>query len=115
MYHRSLREYHSDMRRTPTLVFTILLLALCATPSFADVTAFIGTAMTPSNRQARGIAVGVGLLVVGFEFEYADIAEDLTEHAPAVRTGMTNVLLQTPFAVGGLQFYATSGAGLYRE
>jgi hypothetical protein len=28
---------------------------------------------------------------------------------------MGNVLLQTPFSIGGVQFYFTSGAGMYRE
>src|SRR6266536_1534767 len=35
--------------------------------------------------------------------------------APSLVTGSGNVLLQTPFAVLGLQPYVTTGAGLYRE
>ena len=103
------------MRRPSVLVLSFVLLLASVAPTFADVTAFIGTATAPTNRQTRGFAIGIGLLIVGFEFEYANINEDLEEGSPAVRTGTTNVLLQTPFAIGGLQLYVTSGAGLYRE
>ena len=91
------------------------LLLATAAPARADVTGFIGTTSTPSNRQVRGVAIGMGLLVVGFEFEYASTAEDLDEAAPGLRTGMGNLLLQTPFAVFGLQPYFTTGGGIYRE
>lgn len=93
----------------------LFLLVLSATPAYADLTAFIGSTTTPANRPTKGVAVGVGLLVIGFEFEYADARADLTEMAPRLRTGMGNVLLQTPFPIAGLQFYATAGGGLYRE
>ena len=91
------------------------LLLVATTPAFADATAFIGSTTTPANRAAKGVALGVGLLIVGFEFEYASTGEDQTEAAPALRTGMGNVLLQTPFPVAGMQFYFTTGGGLYRE
>jgi len=93
-----------------------LLLALAA-PAHADITAFIGANTTPNNRPARGFAVGAGLLVLAFEFEYADSSDstDPTSVAPSLRTGMANVLLQTPFAVAGFQPYFTTGGGLYRE
>jgi hypothetical protein len=93
----------------------LLLLALSASPAYADVTAFIGSTTTPVSRSTRGVAVGVGLLVVGFEFEYANTGADEIEMAPQLRTGMGNVLIQTPFPIAGLQFYATAGGGLYRE
>ena len=95
------------------LPFTFYLV----TPSTAsaDVTGFIGANSTPSNRLAKGFAVGTGLLIVGFEFEYASASESLEDAAPSLRTGMGNVLLQTPFPVAGMQFYVTTGAGLYRE
>jgi opacity protein-like surface antigen len=32
-----------------------------------------------------------------------------------MRTGMGNVYAQTPFPIAGMQFYATTGAGGYRE
>jgi len=102
------------MRLARLLLITGALVAM-GTPAWADATAFLGTASTPSNRTTRGIALGAGLLIVGFEFEYADTVEDLTNAAPALRTGMGNVLLQTPTAILGLQPYITTGAGLYRE
>ena len=44
-------------------------LLLVAAPARADITAFLGANMTPENRQMRGVAVGVGFLIVAFEFE----------------------------------------------
>jgi hypothetical protein len=91
------------------------LVFLTSTPAFADATVFLGSSTTPANRPAKGVAVGMGLLIVGFEFEYSDTSEAVDDAAPALRTGMGNVLLQTPFPVAGMQFYVTTGAGLYRE
>ena len=102
------------MRQLPVLLAVFLLLTL-STPAFADATLFLGSTMTPSNRAAKGVAIGVGLLVVGFEFEFADTGETPLEAAPSLRTGMGNVLLQTPFPIGGMQFYFTTGGGVYRE
>ncbi|MDP1571797.1 MAG: hypothetical protein Q8L86_17510 [Vicinamibacterales bacterium] len=99
-------------RLVPGLVLIGLLLP--AAPAYADATLFLGITPTPENRAARGFSVGFGLLVLGFEFEYANTVEDLAESGPALTTGMANVLVQTP-GVGGLQLYATAGAGLYRE
>ena len=42
-------------------------------------------------------------------------ARTLDDAAPSLRTGMGNVLLQTPFPIAGMQFYVTLGAGGYRE
>jgi hypothetical protein len=81
----------------------------------ADATLFIGSTATPSSRQAKGFAVGVGLLLVGAEFEYSNTNEEPDKAAPQLRTGMGNVLLQTPFAIYGLQPYFTTGGGVYRE
>jgi hypothetical protein len=86
-----------------------------ASPAFADLTAFIGTTPTPSNRAVKGFSIGSGFTIIAFEFEYADTSEDLSEGAPSLRTGMGNVLLQTPFAIRGLQPYFTTGGGLFRE
>jgi hypothetical protein len=98
------------------VVSTLCLLALLpASPAAADATLFLGSAMTPAKHVARGFAVGMGLLVVGFEFEFSDAREVLDESIPGLRTGMGNVYVQTPIPLGGLQFYATTGAGLYRE
>jgi hypothetical protein len=81
----------------------------------ADATAFIGANVTPSNRFVHGFAGGISLVIVGFEFEYSDTREDLEAAAPSLRTGMGNVFVQTPFPIGGMQFYATMGGGFYRE
>lgn len=81
----------------------------------ADITAFIGATMTPENRMARGVSMGLGLLVVAFEFEYANTPENLDAGAPSLLTGSGNVLLQTPIPVFGVQPYFTTGAGIYRE
>ena len=87
----------------------------CLSTASADATFFLGSTTTPANRAVKGFAVGAGLLIVGFEFEYANTSEDLLRRRPALRTGMGNVLLQTPIAIGGLQPYVTTGGGLYRE
>ncbi len=71
--------------------------------------------MTPANRQVRGLALGVGLLVVGFEFEYAYSPDDPIANAPRCKTGMGNVMLQTPMAFMGFQPYFTTGGGMYQE
>jgi opacity protein-like surface antigen len=81
----------------------------------ADVTAFLGTNPTPANRVTTGFGVGMGLVIVGFEFEYGHSRENLDELAPSLRTYMFNGLLQTPIPIAGLQFYATAGGGVYRE
>jgi hypothetical protein len=93
----------------------LLLVGLTASTASADATAFAGVSTSPEARPALGFAVGAGLLVVGFEFEYAHAREDVEDGAPSVRTFMGNVLLQTPVAVGGVQVYGTVGAGVYRE
>ena len=91
------------------------LVLLISTPALADVTVFLGSTTTPSNRAAKGFAVGAGLLIVGFEFEFSSTGEALDDAAPSLRTGMGNVLLQTPIPVAGMQLYLTTGAGVYRE
>jgi hypothetical protein len=97
------------------LLIALLLVVAPTTPALADATAFIGSTMTPANRTTKGLAIGVGLLIVGFEFEFASTGETPEEAAPSLRTGMGNVLLQTPIPVAGMQFYVTTGAGGYRE
>jgi opacity protein-like surface antigen len=96
-------------------VFLLGVLLLLPSPAFADVTAFLGTNPTPTNRQVRGFAGGIGLVIVGFEFEYASTSEDLVQSAPSLKTYMFNGLVQTPFAIGGVQPYGTAGGGIYRE
>jgi opacity protein-like surface antigen len=81
----------------------------------ADLTAFLGASSSPSTRPVKGFAIGTGLLIAGFEFEFAHVNEELEKGAPSLRTFMFNGLLQTPVPIGGMQFYGTAGAGGYRE
>jgi opacity protein-like surface antigen len=113
-------------------------LVAVATPAEADITAFLGTAHVTSApevvalnqpedkeyRTTKGFALGFGLVIVGFEFEYSNTSgvdrctsqvgvRDLC--APSLTTGMGNVLLQTPHGILPVQIYGTLGGGLYRE
>ena len=101
--------------RTARTVLTLLFLFLLAAPAAADATLFLGTNTTPENRKTQGFSVGAGLLLLGFEFEYASTSDDLESLAPALKTYAGNVLLQTPFTIFGIQPYFTTGAGLYQE
>ena len=95
----------------------LALALLAATPSAAraDATAFLGRNSAGDNRAlTRGFAFGVSLLVIGFEFEYANSSEDQTEQRPSLRTTSGNVFVQT-FGLPGFQLYATTGTGIYRE
>jgi hypothetical protein len=96
----------------------VLALALiAATPSIAraDATAFLGRNSAGDDRAVtRGFAVGVSLLVIGFEFEYASSKEDVPDATPSLRTTSGNVFVQT-FGLPGFQLYATTGVGMYRE
>lgn len=103
------------MRIRRAIVLGLLLWAFRPATASADLTAFIGANTTPANRQVRGAAVGMGLLMVGFEFEYAFTPDDPTAAAPSLKTGMGNLLLQTPVAFAGFQPYVTAGGGLYNE
>jgi hypothetical protein len=103
------------MKRVRALLLAVVGCGVLATPAFADLTAFTGANTTPANRQMRGFAVGVGLLVVAFEFEYASTIDDPLALAASLKTGMGNILLQTPFPFLGIQPYVTAGGGLYRE
>ena len=96
-------------------VWALISLVLFPAAAAADATAFLGVNPTPSNRPVRGFAGGIGLVIVGFEFEYAATSEDVDKFAPQLRTFMFNGLVQTPIPIGGLQFYGTAGGGAYRE
>jgi hypothetical protein len=98
-----------------SLVLAAGLLLAAAPHALADVTVFLGSTSTPAARQARGFAFGGGILVLGFEFEYSDTRESPEDAAPSLRTGMGNILFQTPVAIHGFQPYFTTGAGAYRE
>jgi opacity protein-like surface antigen len=98
------------------LVLAMVVAAvLVPVPASADFTAFLGVNPTPTNRTLTGLSGGVGLLIVGFEFEYANTREDAGESAPGLRTFMFNGLVQTPIPIGGMQFYGTAGGGVFRE
>jgi opacity protein-like surface antigen len=103
------------MTRARSFTLAAILLLLAASPARADITAFIGANTTPANRQVRGAAIGFGLLIIGVELEYADTTDDPTAGAPSLKTGMGNVLLQTPVSFFGIQPYFTTGGGIYRE
>ncbi|OFW10981.1 MAG: hypothetical protein A3H96_26345 [Acidobacteria bacterium RIFCSPLOWO2_02_FULL_67_36] len=102
-------------RRYLTVVLAASLLLTLPGTARADLTAFLGINPTPVNRVTRGFAAGMGLIIVGFEFEYADTTEDPLNAAPRLRTFMFNGLVQTPIPIGGMQFYGTAGGGGYRE
>jgi hypothetical protein len=93
----------------------LALTGLAAAPStaWADLTFFLGVNRTPEARSARGFSVGVNVLLVGFEFEYANTREDEEKLAPGLTTSMFNALVMTP--TSGVQLYATAGGGFYRE
>ena len=101
--------------RISTVGMCLAMSVLAAVPARADITAFLGANTTPANRQVRGGALGFGLLIVGFELEYAFTPDDPSAHAPSLKTGMGNLLLQSPTAFFGVQPYFTTGAGIYRE
>ena len=101
--------------KRPALVLALAFAGLAATPSpaAADLTLFLGLNPTPQTRPVRGFGVGITLLVVGFEFEYANTREDELDAAPGLTTGMFNGMIVTP--TSGVQLYATAGGGFYRE
>ena len=70
------------MRRRLIAIATVLLLIALPHPAAADLTAFIGVSPTADTRSARGFGVGFGLLVIGFEFEYANLIEDEDAGSP---------------------------------
>jgi opacity protein-like surface antigen len=103
------------MRVGRVVAMAAVLVAAQSRVAFADVTGFLGANTTPANREVLGGALGFGLLIFGFEFEYAYTPDDPNASAPSLTTGMGNVLLQTPFPVAGFQPYVTAGGGLYHE
>lgn len=106
---------HRRLRAIVPGALVALAMMFAARPASADATLFLGVNPSPANRIVRGGSLGAGLLVVGFEFEYASTADDLQAGAPSLNTGMGNVLLQTPFEIMGIQPYFTTGGGIYHE
>ena len=96
-------------------LLTGVALLVFSAPALADATLFVGSTATPANRPVKGVALGASFLVVGIEFEFADTSESVEDAAPALRTGMGNLLVQTPIPIARSQFYLTTGGGLYRE
>lgn len=94
-----------------------LVVLLVPSTAAADITGFLGINATPTTakRAVKGLALGTGLVIVGFEAEYADTKEDVLLGAPRLRTFMFNGLAQTPIPIARMQFYATAGGGLFRE
>ena len=108
-------RYNAGTMRMRRAVLALVLIAVTPTIAHADVTAFLGRNSAGDNRAVtRGFAFGVSLLVVGFEFEYANSNEDLTDATPSLRTTSGNVFVQT-FGLPVVQLYATTGGGFYRE
>ena len=103
------------MQRYAVLFFVVAASLFHPDAARADLTAFLGANTNAPSRTLQGFAAGLSLLVLGMEFEYANTSADDTAVAPGLKTGMFNLLLQTPFSLSGLQFYGTIGAGLYRE
>jgi hypothetical protein len=103
------------MRRSLIAAAVGLVLTGGAAPAYADLTGFVGSALTPSNRTTVGGAFGINVIFIGVEFEYAGAVEDLSRGAPSLKTGSGNLMLQTPVAVFGLTPYFTVGGGVYHE
>src|SRR5215204_1356020 len=102
------------MRPLRAMGIAIVLLSIAA-PARADITVFIGANTTPANRQVRGGSLGFGVLIIGFEGEYAFTPDDPRAAAPSLKTGIANVVLQSPVPFFGIQPYFTTGGGFYQE
>lgn len=101
-------------RQLPVLILLVALGCLLpARAAWADVTAFWGVTPQPAARSVRGFAIGLNMVVVGFELDYANTTEKVTDSAPGLTTTMLNGLVQTP--TSKTQLYLTAGGGVYRE
>jgi Outer membrane protein beta-barrel domain len=97
------------------IALALALIAMTPAAARADATAFLGrNSAGDDGSTTRGFAFCASLLVLGFEFEYANSGEDQTTATPSLRTTAGNVSAQT-FGLPGFQLYATTGAGYYRE
>jgi hypothetical protein len=98
------------------LILIALAVLLCVpSAARADLTAFLGRNSGGDQRATvRGFSVGVSLVIVGFEFEYANSPEDEIELRPSLSTTSGNVFVQT-VGIPHVQLYLTTGGGFYRE
>jgi hypothetical protein len=103
---------HATRSLATVLSLALLFVATAASPARADITAFLGLTPTPERHLLKGFSGGVGMIIVGFEFEYAHTAEDDVDLLPGLQTFSGNVLVQTPTRT---QLYATAGGTGYRE
>jgi hypothetical protein len=102
-----------DMKRACLVtLLTLAVLTFRPAPALADGTAFWGFSPTVTTRSTTGFSVGVSLLIVGFEFEYAHLNEATTAGAPGLNTYTFNALVMTPTRT---QLYVTAGGGLFHE
>jgi hypothetical protein len=110
-------ELEAGMNRNRAAILVAGLAAWMVTsrPASADITAFVGLAGGPATRTSWGVSAGLGMAMLGFEFEYGNTHESFVDGAPRVRTVSGNLLLQTPMAIGGVQIYGTAGAGGYHQ
>ena len=103
------------MRWTIRSVACLVVMLTSVRPAFADATVFIGANTTPANRAVRGGAAGLSLVIVGFEFEFANTTADPSAAAPSLTTVSGNGFLQTPIEIFHVQPYVTGGLGFFRE
>ena len=93
-------------------VLALTLTAAMPSIASADATAFIGRNSGGDDRSVtRGFSLGASMLILGFEFEYANSTEDDNTKRPSLRTTAGNVSVQT-FGLPGFQLYATTGGGV---
>ena len=93
---------------------SIALVMTLAAPAkaSADLTGFLGLSLTPKSRSLKGFAIGINVVLIGFEFEFANTVEDPLNAAPSLKTYSFNGTIMTPTRT---QLYVTAGGGLYRE
>ena len=89
----------------------VMTLALPAKAS-ADLTGFLGLTATPKSRSVKGFAIGINVILIGFEFEFANTTEDPLNAAPGLKTYSFNGAVMTPTRT---QLYLTAGGGVFRE
>ena len=64
------------MSRTLSSFGLLIIVIGVAKPAAADLTAFVGSTQSLSDRTATGVAVGLSLAIIGFEFEYSNTYVD---------------------------------------